>query len=166
MRIRLVLLLALGGVGVAALFAVQQIFDARTVTADDRVVQAPPLPSAGGDPAAGEHPSHGEAPSAQPGGAQQVAGTSGTAVGFTVVGGRFYLVTANDASAVAAYASAVARGGASFRCGQSAQGTSPFTAWELRGQGGSGALPPMSPDGGLLTASPDGARLACTVPNA
>lgn len=163
MRTRLVLLLVLGGLGVAALFAVQQLFDARTVTADDRVVQAPALPSAGGDP--GEHPAHGQ-PSAQPGGAREVSGTSGTAVGFTVVGGRFYLVTANDASAVAAFASAVTRGGASFRCDQPATGQSPFTAWELREQGGSGALPPMSPDGGLLTAPPDSARLACTVPNA
>ncbi|MBW4718102.1 hypothetical protein [Saccharothrix obliqua] len=148
MRTRPLVLLALGGLGVAALFAVQPVFEG-VVEADTRVVRAP-APT-GGDHDGGDR------------GGGTLPGTSGTAVGFTVLGGKLYLVTAGDPGAVATYTAAAAKGAPpALRC---AAGTTPapFTAWELRGRGG---LPPLAEDGRLLTAPAGGERLACAVTGA
>lgn len=131
-----------------------------------RIVRAPAMPGATASGTSGTGSPHGEH-----------GGTAGStsdsaepvAVGFTLFGGTLYLVTAETGEA-AELVSSVTAGGAEpiFGCQDpAATGTrGRFAAWELRAYGGSGALPPLSEDGRLLTTRPDGRRLVCELTNA
>src|SRR4051812_24553571 len=81
-------------------------------------------------------------------------------VGFTLLDGKLYLVTAKTrraAEQVAAIRQPV------FSCGAQAGPRSDFEAWSLRNAGGGGVLPGVTEDGTLLTAPHDGSPLSCTV---
>ncbi|MDT5041630.1 MAG: hypothetical protein QOE51_2615 [Actinoplanes sp.] len=148
------------------------------VTANVRIVRAPvtaaAAPVASSDaahhpagPAAGASSAN---PGGQPGG-QLAQKSLGVPVGFTMIGGLLFLVTANDPTAAAGPASIVEDGGnPGFICG-TAPGVQPahtggitgFKAWEVRNYGGSGALPQLSADGQLLTAPQNGQPLTCNL---
>ncbi|MFD2420499.1 hypothetical protein [Amycolatopsis pigmentata] len=151
MKLRVVLPL-LGGLGVAGLFALEQSPDGNAATAA-RIVQAPPT-AANGKTAAGSGSSTSDSGSQNDG--------DRVAVGFTTVGGKLYLVTAENAGATRLFRDTTVAGKPlGFQCAAGSPGD--FAAWELRSYGGSGSLPPLSKDGRLLTAQPDGSRLPCTL---
>ncbi|BFU43985.1 hypothetical protein [Krasilnikovia sp. MM14-A1004] len=92
------------------------------------------------------------APSADPG--------RGDMVGFTLVGGRLYLVTARTPAAAAA----VRQGDEpAFACAADGPADAPYEAWPLHNAGGGGSLPDLSRDGELLTAPRGGPALSCSL---
>lgn len=91
---------------------------------------------------------------------QQSAAGGPVSVGFTLLDGKLYLVTANTPKAaeqVAAISQPV------FTCGAKAGPRSDLEAWPMRNAGGGGVIPGVAEDGTLLTAPHDGSPLFCTV---
>ncbi|GAA1738943.1 hypothetical protein [Luedemannella helvata] len=113
------------------------------VQADHRIVAAP----ATGAPA----PSHQSQPPAAGG---------PVAVGFTLLDGKLYLVTAKTRKAAE---QVVAIRQPVFACGAEAGPGSDLEAWPMRNAGGGGVLPGVAEDGTLLTAPHDGSPVSCTV---
>ena len=113
------------------------------VHTDRRIVSAPAT--------AAPAPSHSSQPSAAGG---------PVSVGFTLLDGKLYLVTAKTRKAaerVAALRQPV------FTCGAEAGPKGDLEAWPMRNAGGGGVLPGVAEDGTLLTAPHDGSPVSCTV---
>lgn len=163
---KLVIAATLGGLVVLVVLLTGQSSRTGTDADELRIVRAPAVPAATPSGSSGTGSHHGE----DGGTAESTSdSTAPVAVGFTLFGGTLYLVTAETGEA-AELVSSVTAGGAEpvFECQDpAATGTrGRFAAWELRAHGGSGALPPLSEDGRLLTARPDGRRLVCELTNA
>jgi hypothetical protein len=164
----------------AAVYSGSQSPGKDIVTANVRVVRAPATaaaaPVASSD-AAHHHPGTGANVGGQPGGQPDQKSllaqkSLGVPVGFTMIGGMLFLVTANDPTAAAGPETLVADGGnPGFICGtapgvqpaRAGTGISGFKAWEVRNYGGSGALPQLSANGQLLTAPQNGQPLTCNL---
>src|SRR5437867_201911 len=133
MKSRLSVLLALGGLGVAALYLTDGPPDGNSEVAAARVVQAPPM--------APPAPASSTSPDAVQRSASDVvtAGSAtGDAVAVTMYQGGLYLVTAKDADATKALRDAAqVDGGPAFQCTAADPAVKTgYTASELRARGG------------------------------
>jgi hypothetical protein len=169
-------LLAIGAVSGAALWHIQQSDGEVKNLVSTRIIQGPLMPqTTAGSPSQTKEGvtglDYGKSPSGWDD-APATEHTTGTAVGFTTIGGNLYLVTALSPAAVALFSSTIADGGEPwFQCAKPAKGTatiaravrSQFTGWRLRSRGGNGAVPPLPTDGKLLTPFPDSEQLICTL---
>ena len=96
---------------------------------------------------------------------ERVAATDrGGPVGFTMHGGRLYVVTARtDAAAKAASTAADKGTNLSFVCTMTTEKGQAFQAWPLRNAGSGGFLPDLSRDGEFLIAPHGGEALSCSL---
>jgi hypothetical protein len=114
------------------------------VRADVRIVQAPPTTSASPAPADTASPKS----------------SGSVTVGFTLFGGRLYLVSTSDRKAAALPESLKAP---TFTCAAEKGADRKFEAWLMRNNGGSGTVPQFDDDGSLLTAPHTGTPLHCAL---